>query len=346
MQMCAGGHAPVSSVSVLRSNNTVTPLSSFPAPDARFHTVRIDLVGPLPPSRGFTYLLTCVDRFTRWPEAFPTSAISADVVAQAFSQGWIAHFGVPSTIITDRGRQFESKLWSSLMALLGCKRARTTSYHPHSNGMVEQFHRQLKAALKAHQNPSWMDSLPLVLLGIRTALKEDTRATVAEMVYGTTLRLPGEFFASSCSSPADLHDYVNQLKARMQQICPPPPRSTCRDSHVSEALSTCTHVFIRQDAVHKPLQPPYDGPYPVIKRAEKHLTIDIDGRKDTVSLHRLKPAHLDTTVDTLDSPTPLRHPQPPAPTQEITPPRVTRSGRHVHWPKRLYSYMSETLGGE
>ena len=116
MQMCAGGHAPVSSVSVLRSNNTVTPLSSFPAPDARFHTVHIDLVGPLPPSRGFTYLLTCVDRFTRWPEAFPISAISADVVAQTFSQGWIAHFGVPSTIITDRGRQFESKLWSSLMA--------------------------------------------------------------------------------------------------------------------------------------------------------------------------------------------------------------------------------------
>ena len=42
-----------------------------------------------------------------------------------------------------------------------------------------------------------MDTLPLVLLGIRTALKEDLACTVAEMVYGVTLRLPGEFFAAS-----------------------------------------------------------------------------------------------------------------------------------------------------
>ena len=46
--------------------------------------VHIDLVGPYPPSQGFTYLLTCVDRFTRWPEAFPLSSIIAEAVAQAF----------------------------------------------------------------------------------------------------------------------------------------------------------------------------------------------------------------------------------------------------------------------
>ena len=178
--------------------HTITPLSSFPTPDARFDTVHIDLVGPLPPSRGYTYLLTCVGRFTRWPEALPLSSITAEVVAQVFISGWIARFGVPSTIVTDRGRQFESNLWHALMTLLGSKCTRITAYHPQSNGMVERFHRQLKAALKAQTNPSaWTDSLPLVLLGIRTALKEDTRSTAAEMVYGTTLRLPGEFFNPS-----------------------------------------------------------------------------------------------------------------------------------------------------
>ena len=342
--------------------HTVTPLSPFPTPGTRFDTVRIDLVGPLPPSRGFTYLLTCVDRFTRWPEALPISGITAEEVAQTFISGWIARFGVPATIVTDRGRQFESNLWSALMTLLGSKRARTTAYHPQSNGMVERFHRQLKAALKAQPTPSaWMDSLPLVLLGIRTALKEDTRATAAEMVYGTTIRLPGEFFTtSSTPSPVNPSDYVSQLKTHMQRIRPPQPRPTRRNSHVSQSLLTCTHVFIHHDAVRKPLQPPHDGPYLVLKRTDKHFTIDINGRKDTVSMDRLKPAHLDTTYTDItpppiqksapaQRPTPTQKPAPPptlsAPTQTSVPvqqnaPRVTRKGRQVHWPKHLSSYVS------
>ena len=89
-----------------------------------------------------------------------------------------------SLIMVDR--QFESNMWSALMSLLGTKCTRTTSYHPQSNGMiimVECFHRQLKASLKTCRYPtSWMDSLPLVMLGICTSLKEDMRATMAEMV--------------------------------------------------------------------------------------------------------------------------------------------------------------------
>ena len=50
--------------------------------------------------------------------------------------------------------------------------------------MVEHFHRQLKAALKVQPQPC-MDAL--VLLGVRSALKEDIAATAAEMVYGTIL---------------------------------------------------------------------------------------------------------------------------------------------------------------
>ena len=120
--------------------HTTAPLSSFPIPDAQFDVIHIDLVGPLPPSREFTYLLTCVDRFTRWPEAIPLTSITTEAVAQAFLSGWISRFGVPSTIVTDRGRQFESRLWTNLMSLLGSKRARTTAYHPQTNGMVERFH--------------------------------------------------------------------------------------------------------------------------------------------------------------------------------------------------------------
>ena len=194
----------------------------------------------------------------RWPEAVPLTDITAEDVAKAFIQGWVSRFGTPSTVVTDRGRQFQSNLWTALTTLLGSKRARTTSYHPLANGLVERFHRQLKAALKTRPQSTWVESLPLVLLGIRTALKEDLHCTAAELVYGTNLRLPGEFFTSPSSTPTlERSDYVLQLKSRMSQIRPISPRLPQRHNFVNPDLSTCTHVFIRHDAVRKPLQPPY-----------------------------------------------------------------------------------------
>ena len=129
--------------------HTTTPLGTFTTPDARFDHVHVDLLGPLPPSNGCVYLLTCIDRFTRWPEAIPIPDATANTAARAFTQTWSSRFGVPSTVTSDRDAQFESRLWKALSELLGVKHSRMTSYHPITNGLVERFHRQLKAALKA-----------------------------------------------------------------------------------------------------------------------------------------------------------------------------------------------------
>ena len=130
---------------ISRHNNPV--FGKFDEPTESFDHIHIDIVGPLPYADGFRYLLTCVDRFTRWPEAIPLVDIRAETVADAFFSGWIARFGTPATISRDRGAQFESKLWDGLCDQFGIVRNPTTSYHPRSNGMVERFHRQLKAII-------------------------------------------------------------------------------------------------------------------------------------------------------------------------------------------------------
>ncbi|CAK1579001.1 unnamed protein product [Parnassius mnemosyne] len=163
------------------------PLGTYKLPPARFQYVHIDIIGPLPVSDGYRYCLTAVDRFTRWPEAIPLSDITAETVAKAVLNGWISRFGCPAEIITDRGRQFECSLFKHLSNLIGFQHKRTTSYHPACNGMVERMHRHLKAAIVCHNNQRWTESLPLVLLGMRNALKQDLQASPAELLYGEEL---------------------------------------------------------------------------------------------------------------------------------------------------------------
>jgi len=97
-------------------------------------------------------------------------------------------------------------------------------------------------------------------------------------------------------------------------------------------------VFVRHDAIRKPLQPPYDGPYEVLNRDKKHFTLNIKGRKEVVSLDHLKPAYLDITPTKSDSPNSAYIPQLPQQFQtqhQLNSSRhhtTTHSGRQVRWP--------------
>ena len=335
------------------------PLQTFQVPHRRFDHIHVDLVGPLPPSQGFTHLLTVVDRFTRWPEAIPLSNTTTHTCAQALVAQWIARFGIPMDMSSDRGSQFTSQLWASISTLLGTKLHHTTAYHPQSNGLVERFHRHLKSALRARlSGPNWVDELPWVLLGIRTAPKEDVGCSSAELVYGSPLTVPGDFIANQ-GHQSDHSFQLQRLRDQVGSLAPiPTSRHGAAPVSVPADLQQAKFVFIRRDAHRTSLQRPYEGPFRVIETGPKTFKIDIGGKTETVTVDRLKLAHLD-----VDSPIQLAQPRPrgrpPAkhsdsaptpsvsrPKQTTTPspiqlPQSTRSGRQVR-PNRRYISV---LGG-
>lgn len=164
--------------------HTFPPIGKYPLPSMRFEHVHLDFIGPLPYCQRYTYCLTAVDKYMRWMEAMPLIYIEAITVARAFMLNWISRFGVPTRLTTDRGKQFEGHLFKTLSNFLGAEHHPTTSYHPQSNWILERTHRHLKPAITCHDSSNWIDALPLVLLGMQSAFKENIQATAAELVYG------------------------------------------------------------------------------------------------------------------------------------------------------------------
>ena len=280
--------------------HTNPPMGSFAAAE-RFEHVHIDIVGPLPTCKGYSYLLTCIDRATRWPEAIPIADITATTVADAFLFNWVARFGCPLRLTTDQGRQFESALFHRFSQILGCERIHTTAYHPQANGVVERWHRSLKAALTANSNDNWVTAIPAVLLGLRSMVNE-SGTTPAQLMFGTELRLPGDFFEATKTSTEPV-TFVQDLRETFHRRTPTYSSHTHKPIFIPRELKTSSHVYIRNDHVQRPLQPAYSGPYAVLERKPHAFKIAMPNKQVFVSIQRLKPAYKIASFE--DNPAPF-----------------------------------------
>ena len=247
------------------------PVEAIPVPPRRFTHVHVDIVGPLPTSRGYTYLLTILNRTTRWPEAVPLQDITAASCARAFMTGWVARFGVPLQMTSDRGRQFISSLWSEMARSLGTQLHRTTSYHPQANGMVERFHRSLKASLRARlHDGNWIDELPWVLLGLRTATKEDLQTSPAEMVFGDSPLLPGEFASSGKTPFFPSFTQTSTTSPQHHRVDTPTPLAT-----LARSICVCacrSPTSITAETLSRPLQSDSNGQQDIQSTHEQRPT--------------------------------------------------------------------------
>nr|XP_049696882.1 uncharacterized protein LOC126054627 [Helicoverpa armigera] len=194
----------------------------------------------------------------------------------------------------------------------------------------------------------------LLLLGVRSAYKEDAQASAAELVFGQPLRLPGEFFDPQVEETVDMTDYLSRLRSIVRSLQPAPAarHNSRHKTFVFKELATATHVFLRDCTAGGGLKPAYSGPHKVLERGDKVFRLLVNGKQATVSIDRIKPAFIlrdpDTTSysphNTTTQNTPLSplsnntpHYSPDAdnrglPSSDDGVIRTSRSGRRVHFP--------------
>ena len=234
--------------------HTRMPLERLPAPTKRFNHLHIDLVGPLNLAcEGKNMLLTIIDRWTGWPEAFPMTmhgdATNAKACAKVLVHDWIARWGVPDVITSDRAAQFVSDLWLEICSLMGISRDTTTSYHPQHNGKVERMHRCLKNSLRTRLlgRANWLSELPWVMLGLRAAANLDTGVSPSMLVTGQQPALPAHL-ATQRADIDDASTFGRQLSSAMaaQSFNENPWHDKRRiRSHIPRDLMTPEQVLVR-----------------------------------------------------------------------------------------------------
>ena len=154
----------------------------------------IDFMGPFTPSGKKCYILVAVDYVSKWVEAEAFVTCDARSVIK-FLKKLFARFGIPKSIISDRGTHFCNAIMEKTLARYGVTHKLSTAYHPQTNGQTENTNRAIKRILEksvSSNRKDWADKLDDALWAFRTAYKTPLGSTPFRIVYGKACHLPVE----------------------------------------------------------------------------------------------------------------------------------------------------------
>ena len=266
------------------------PQPSCPAPlgtieaNYPFQKLSWDLMGPLPPSKQYRYILVVSDIFTKWVEVFPLERTDSKTLASALVNEVICRYGVPSVLHSDQGSNFTSEVMKEVCSLLGIKRTQTSAYHPQGNGQTERFNRTLEAMLaksvEEHQS-DWSDYIPKLMMAYRTSVHETTKLSPFFLNFGRSPCLPIDVMeAHDGAGSRKVSDYTRQLRNTLKVAYDTVRSNVLRSKQkqkvnyekdgISEEFSVGDRVWLFIPAVKtgrtKKLASLWQGPYTVIDR--------------------------------------------------------------------------------
>jgi len=175
-----------------KSTRPVAPLYMTRV-SSKFERISIDFAGPFTRTvRGNKHILLGIDHFTKFAFAVPMSNIDSENVARVLIERWIAYFGCPMEIHSDKGSNLVSELIRNVYRLLNIKQSNSLPYVPRQNGAAEKLVSTLKGMVShfAVSKPKMWDSiLPLSVLAFNNQFSSTTKCTPQQMVTGESARV-------------------------------------------------------------------------------------------------------------------------------------------------------------
>uniref|UniRef100_A0A8C5PY34 Integrase catalytic domain-containing protein n=1 Tax=Leptobrachium leishanense TaxID=445787 RepID=A0A8C5PY34_9ANUR len=175
-----------------------------------------------PDSNGNNNVLVITDHYTRYAQAYRTKDQKAVTVATLLCQKFFAHYGFPKRLLTDQGRDFESRL-KEMLKLLQIEKSRTTPYHPEVDGPPERFNRtllDLLGTLKDVQKRMWSQHVKTLVHAYNYTRHKSTGFSPYFLMFGREARLPIDIrlgVSSDGLSHESHYQYVKNLKTNLQR---------------------------------------------------------------------------------------------------------------------------------
>lgn len=187
--------------------------------------VAIDIAELPRTRRGNRYVVTMIDYFTRYPQAYATSSVDAATIAKCLRK-WCLRFGYPQKLLSDRGTVFLSSVVQSFLAQARIQQLLTTPYHPQTDGLDENWNGTLKRALAmyAHEGgkfeDNWDELLDYVIFSYVASKHESTGVSPFKMLHGFEPKLPVEITSGTADygPPLSPEQYVLQLAEALRDI--------------------------------------------------------------------------------------------------------------------------------
>ena len=266
--------------------------------------IAMDIMGPVryETKNGCKYVLVITDYFSKWVDAFPLERHTAEDIAQVLLTKWIAYWGCPMSIHTDRGRDFDSKLIHEVCDLLEIEKTRTTSYHPSGDGQVERNNATICAMLATviDKNTDWDELLPYVMMAYRSTVHSATGESPNMIMFGKQNALPIDVMTEVNHDLRHLRsiDYVNKVEEDIrychQRVRETTKRAALRQKryydrryHLND-FRRGDQVMKRRKAGLEKFSDRWDGPFVVLQRLS-----DVNYRIQKSPQHRPDIVHHD-----------------------------------------------------